>query len=101
MANFAHRASLWIAATLMATGAAYAQQQLPGNTSGPAAGGVVLPSTVVQKLPDGLQQGRSVSVELRQTPAGGMPGVEALPGTEGGRVPANVDEDRSDEDMDR
>jgi hypothetical protein len=62
------------------------------NTSGPADGSTVLPSTVFQKTNEELQQGRSVSTppQIRPGVAGGMPGVEALPGTEGGRVPTDA-----------
>ncbi len=70
---------------------AYAQQEM-GSTSGPAAGINVIPSTVVQKMTGELQQGRSVGIELRVSPgaAGGLPGVEGMPGTESGRVPADA-----------
>ncbi len=75
-----------VAGALVASSAAYAAQ---GETSGPAAGSVVDPHTAIQK-----QFYEQRSVEPGKPPApvtpgatGGMPGVEAMPGTEGGRVP--------------
>ncbi len=77
-----------VAAALMASTAAHAQQSQV-NISGPAAGSVVDPHAAVQK-----QFHEQRSVESGRPPApvtpgatGGMPGVESMPGTEGGRVP--------------
>ena len=65
-----------------------AQQQQQSNTSGPAAGTNVQPSTAVQKE---NEQQRSQSGTTAQQPAGnvagGAPGAEAKPGTEGGQPP--------------
>ncbi len=79
----------------VATSSAYAQQEL-GVTTGPAAGTNVLPSTVIQKMAGDLQQGRSVGIEMRTSPgaAGGLPGVEGMPGTESGRAPANTPDEQ-------
>ncbi len=88
---------LFMVMVLLTSSAAYAQQSI-GNTSGPAIGTIVDPSAVVQKqYQEELQQGRSVESGTRPAPVtpgatGGMPGVEALPGTEGGRVPADAPE---------
>jgi hypothetical protein len=59
-------------------GMAFAQQA--GNTSGPASGTDVQPSTAIQK-----ETGRS-SVSGPSTGAG-APGVEGKPGAESGRAP--------------
>lgn len=67
-------------ACLLASGVAFAQQ--PGSTSGPAAGKNVEPSTATQKKNSAEPQDRGASS------AAGAPGVEAKPGTEGGRAPA-------------
>ncbi len=77
-----------LAAMLVASSAAYAQQS-QGNTSGPAAGGVVDPNAAVQKqyLEERQQQGRSVEEPVTPGATGEMPGLEAKPGTEGGTVP--------------
>jgi hypothetical protein len=55
------------------------------NSSGPAAGGNVKPTTAVQK-----QEGRSTA---DQSPTGaGTPSIEAKPGTQGGAFPkSNMD----------
>jgi hypothetical protein len=68
-------------ACLLASGVAFAQQ--PGSTSGPAAGKNVEPSTAIQKGNSAVSQDRGAS-----STAAGAPGVEAKPGTEGGRAPA-------------
>jgi hypothetical protein len=68
-------------ACLLASGVAFAQQ--PGSTSGPAAGKNVEPSTATQKKNSAEPQDRGAS-----SSAAGAPGVEAKPGTEGGRAPA-------------
>lgn len=59
------------AAGLLAGGAAWAQS---GETSGPATGGNVAPSTAIQKEESGAAPN-----------AAGQPGVEGRPGVEGGR----------------
>ncbi len=76
-----------IAAALVASTAAHAQQS-QGNTSGPAAGTVVDPNAAVQKqyLQEEQRQGRSIEAPVTPGATGGMPGVEAKPGTEGGTV---------------
>ena len=66
--------------SLLVGGIAVAGQ--PGDTSGPAAGKNVEPSTATQKKDDSDQQrpeGGPVG--------GGKPGVEAKPGVEGGAAP--------------
>ena len=68
-------------ACLLIGGVAFAQQ--PGSTSGPAAGKNVEPSTAIQKENSATSQDRGAS-----STAAGAPGVEAKPGTEGGRAPA-------------
>ncbi len=78
----------WIAAALLASCPAYAQQSPGGNTSGPAAGSVVDPHADVQKR---FHEQRSVQPGTTPPPVtpgatGGMPGVESKPGTEGGRM---------------
>ncbi len=80
MRNHISFAALAISA-LVTSGAAVAQQQ-PGSTSGPAAGKPVEPPTVVEKK----YEGRSGVNPATGNPAAGMPGVEAKPGTEGGKV---------------
>ncbi len=77
-----------VAAALVASSAVYAQQS-QGDTSGPAAGSVVDPHAAIQKQ---FQEQRSVEPGRPPAPVtpgatGGMPGVESMPGTEGGRVP--------------
>lgn len=71
--------TLCAVASLAASGAVFAQQQ-PGETSGPAAGKNVDPTTVIQKK----NEGRSSVEDTR--PSAGMPGVEGKPGTESGRA---------------
>lgn len=84
----------WIAILFAAGGTAWAQQQQPsgplGQTSGPAAGRNVIPSTVAQKL----FEGRSVAFEEDQLEAldasaisAGTPGVPGRPGTQSGGSP--------------
>ncbi len=83
-----------VAAAFMAGSAAYAQ----GNTSGPAAGSNVIPDAALQREWLPAQEGRSVALEAPPTlaapvtpgAAGGMPGVAAMPGTEGGPAPAKA-----------
>jgi hypothetical protein len=71
----------WGSACLLASGVAFAQQA--GNTSGPAAGTNVEPSTAIQKD----NSAGSGSQDQGSGAAAGAPGAEAKPGTEGGRVP--------------
>ena len=69
--------------SLLVGGIAVAGQ--PGDTSGPAAGKNVEPSTAVQK-----DEGRSTTggQDLRGSPnAAGAPGVEGKPGSESGADP--------------
>ncbi len=69
-------------AVVFSSAAQAAQQPRPaGDTSGPAVGTPVEPSTVVQKENPHVT-GRAAQSEA----AAGAPGVEAAPGTEGGRV---------------
>ncbi len=83
MRNHIHLTALAISA-LVISGTALAQQQ-SGSTSGPAAGKPVEPPTVVEKK----YEGRSGMNPETGNPAAGMPGVEAKPGTEGGKVSPN------------
>jgi hypothetical protein len=78
---------LLIASTVVFSRAALAAQQPrpPGETSGPAVGTPVEPSTVTQKENPHVT-GRAAQSEA----AAGAPGVEAAPGTEGGPVPENA-----------
>jgi hypothetical protein len=62
-------------AFVFASGIAFAEQ--PGSTTGPAAGGNVEPSTTIQKENSGASG----------STAAGSPGVEAKPGSEGGKAP--------------
>ena len=75
---------LLLASTAVFSGAALAAQQPrpAGDTSGPAVGTPVEPSTVVQK-DNPYVTGRASQSEA----AAGAPGVEAAPGTEAGRAP--------------
>jgi hypothetical protein len=66
-------------ASLFIGGVALAQQAgTTGTTSGPSAGKNVEPSTATEKKYDGKQNGAPA--------AAGDPGVEAKPGTEGGKA---------------
>jgi hypothetical protein len=65
--------TLCLIALLFASGVAFAEQ--PGSTTGPAAGTNVEPSTAIQKENSGDSGAQ-----------GGSPGIEAKPGTEGGKV---------------
>ena len=69
-------------------GAALAAQPpgAAGDTSGPAVGTPVEPSTVTQKENPHIT-GRAAQSEA----AAGAPGVEAAPGTEAGRAPRKRD----------
>lgn len=81
----AHRifVTLCALALLGASGGVVAQKQ-PGETSGPAAGKSVEPTTSIQKR---YGEGRSGADETDTRPAAGMPGVEGKPGTESGPAP--------------
>ena len=88
-------ANLLLAASLslFMGGAALAEQK--GDTSGPATGKNVVPSTVIQKL----QEKRSSSDKEEAVPRGddggaaaGYPGVEGLPGSESGQAPSRPDD---------
>lgn len=70
-------------ASIATSGAVVAQMQ-PGETSGPAAGTPVDPTTTIQKR---NEEGRSGANETDTRPAAGMPGVEGKPGTESGPAP--------------
>ncbi len=78
---------LLLASTMVFGGAALAAQQPhpAGDTSGPAVGTPVEPSTVVQK-DNPYVTGRASQSEA----AAGAPGVEAAPGTEAGPAPRNA-----------
>ena len=54
----------------------------PGNTSGPAVGKDVQPSTAIQK-----ETGRSGAGDGDASNAAGAPGVEGKPGSESGPLP--------------
>jgi hypothetical protein len=69
-----------LAALVIIVSADCASAQQPGGTTGPAAGTNVEPSTAIQKD----SSGRSVT-------EGGGPGVESMPGTEGGKAPEETD----------
>ena len=57
------------------------------NSSGPAAGGDVKPTTAVQK-----QEGRSTEDQSTPPTGAGTPGIEAKPGTQSGAFPkSNMD----------
>jgi hypothetical protein len=73
----------WGSACLLASGVAFAQQA--GNTSGPATGNNVEPSTAIQK---NNSAGSGSQDQGASAAAAGAPGAEAKPGTEGGHVPA-------------
>jgi hypothetical protein len=71
--------TLCMGASLFIGGVVLAQQ--PGATSGPAAGKNVEPSTATEKKYEGKQQtGKGAPA------AAGSTGVEAKPGTEGGKA---------------
>ena len=71
--------TLCMGASLFIGGVALAQQA--GATSGPSAGKNVEPSTATEKKYEGKQQpGKGAPA------AAGDPGVEAKPGTEGGKA---------------
>jgi hypothetical protein len=77
------RASLTLCAiaSLLVGGVAFAQQ--PGTTTGPAVGKNVEPNTATQKSYESEQQ----RLERRSAGGGiggGRPGIEAMPGTQGG-----------------
>jgi len=69
--------TLCMGASLFIGGVALAQQS--GTTSGPSAGKNVEPSTVTEKRYESDQQRREGGAV-----GGGGPGVEAMPGTQGG-----------------
>jgi hypothetical protein len=72
-------------ASLLLAGVAMAQTA--GNSSGPAAGKSVEPSTAIQK-----QEGRSADDQSTVPTGAGAPGVEAKPGTQSGAFPkSNMD----------
>lgn len=69
-------------------GAAFMQQQ-PGNTSGPAAGKNVEPSTAVQKTYEGRSAAEGQvkwGISDASSLAAGAPAVEGKPGTQSGQV---------------
>jgi hypothetical protein len=70
--------TLCMSVSLLVGGAALARQN--GTTSGPAAGKNVEPSTVTEKKYDNKAADQASSV------GAGSPGVEAKPGTEGGKA---------------
>jgi hypothetical protein len=67
-------------ALLSVGGVAFAQES--GTTTGPAAGTNVEPSTATEKKNENDQQRRQGGPV-----GGGTPGVEAMPGTQGGAAP--------------
>jgi hypothetical protein len=69
-------------ACLLASAVAFAQQA--GSTSGPAAGTNVEPSIAIQKENSGAMGAKDKGAS---STAAGAPGVEAHPGSEGGRAP--------------
>ncbi len=71
--------TLCMGATLFIGGAALAQQS--GTTSGPSAGKNVEPSTATEKKYEGKHKPGTGAPA-----AAGDPGVEAKPGTEGGKA---------------
>ncbi len=71
--------SLCTMAFLFASGIAIAEQR--GSTTGPAAGTNVEPSTAIQK------ENSDTSGAQGAPTAAGSPGVEAKPGSEGGKAP--------------
>jgi hypothetical protein len=71
--------TLGMIAFLFASGVAFAEQ--PGSITGPAAGTNVEPSTAVQK------ENKDNSGVQGAPTAAGSPGVEAKPGSEGGKAP--------------
>lgn len=88
------QALLWIALLLMAGGTASAQQRAQvgqgGQTSGPAAGMNVIPSTVTQKLFEGRSSfiGSEEQTALEAGAlAAGAPAVPGKPGTQSGGAP--------------
>jgi hypothetical protein len=82
-----------LAVVLMLGGPAVAQNtgNAPGNTSGPATGGNVKPSTAVQKDNPAGQMAAGPHGGAGQTAAGSMgagaPGMAAKPGSEAGPAP--------------
>jgi hypothetical protein len=78
---------LLLASGVVFGGAALAAQQPhpAGDTSGPAVGTPVEPSTVIQKENPHVT-GRAAQSEA----AAGAPGMEAAPGTEAGRAPKDA-----------
>jgi hypothetical protein len=73
-----------IVSTLVAFGLAFvtpAFAQQAGTTSGPSAGKNVEPSTVTEKKYESDQER-----EKGGAVGGGRPGVESMPGTEGGKA---------------
>jgi hypothetical protein len=77
--------ALWAIASFFLSGAALAQQQ-SGDTSGPAVGRNVLPSTAVEKQyedPSNIsEQGKQLGASSR---AAGSPGIEGKPGAQSGQ----------------
>lgn len=74
--------------SLFLGGVALAEQK--GETSGPAAGKNVLPTTVIQKMYEkrsSSTQGVPSSALVESGASAGYPGVEGMPGTESGQAP--------------
>jgi hypothetical protein len=76
----AHVLPAAVAAYLLSVAPSFAQGAggAPGDTSGPAAGTAVEPSTVVQKTNPHMEPGEASGASA------GSPGVEGLPGSESG-----------------
>jgi hypothetical protein len=78
-------AALWAISSFFLSGAALAQQQ-SGNTSGPAVGKNVLPSTVVEKQYEGRSNTSEQDKQLgASSRAAGSPGIEGKPGAQSGQ----------------
>lgn len=78
-------AALWAIASFFLSGAALAQQK-SGDTSGPAVGKNVLPSTAVEKQ---YEDPSNISEHDKQlgasSRAAGSPGIEGKPGAQSGQ----------------
>ncbi|SFK78947.1 hypothetical protein [Methylocapsa palsarum] len=72
-----------LAAMCLILSVAFASAQQAGVTTGPASGTNIEPSTAIQKDASG-----------RSATEAGAPGVEAKPGSEGGRSPEKSDQSK-------
>ncbi len=78
--------ALCATASLFMSGMAIAQtsNQIPGDTSGPAAGGNINPSTAVQK---NRSSSKDMNGQMGAPASAGAPGVQGPQGSENGDAP--------------